>query len=150
MRLQIGSAVWPGELYANLPLDLIEALRRMAAGDKLPPLPWWMVEVTYTEHCCDGEGRHYRVLGVDTADYALAALVVICALVAVWKTAQSFVGAVGVAILIIDGMHYFDLTAVKFNRQCHSGRSDLLSGQFGGYLSSWPRRDTSNAASLAE
>ena len=46
--------VWtalPSVLYANLPLDLIEALtygREWQIGyDKHPPLPWWMIEVVY-------------------------------------------------------------------------------------------------------
>ncbi len=45
-------AVWtalPALLYPNLPLDLIEALvygREWQLGyDKLPPLPWWLVEI---------------------------------------------------------------------------------------------------------
>ena len=47
-------AVWtalPALLYPNLPLDLIEALtygREWQLGyDKLPPMPWWLVEATY-------------------------------------------------------------------------------------------------------
>ena len=46
--------VWtalPALLYPNLPLDLIEALtygREWQLGyDKLPPLPWWLVEIVY-------------------------------------------------------------------------------------------------------
>ncbi|HML08330.1 MAG TPA: glycosyltransferase family 39 protein [Xanthobacteraceae bacterium] len=104
--------VWtalPALLYANLPLDLIEALtygREWQLGyDKLPPLPWWMVEIVY------------RVFGVDTAYYALAQIAVIIAFIAVWKTARPLVGATGalVAVLIIDGLHYFNFTAAKFN-----------------------------------
>ncbi len=99
----------PTLLYANLPLDLIEALtygREWQLGsDKLPPLPWWLVEVMH------------RLLGVDAAYYALAQIAVIVAFVAVWATALPLVGATGalVAVLIIDGMHYFQYTAVKFN-----------------------------------
>ena len=59
--------VWtalPSVLYANLPLDLIEALtygREWQIGyDKHPPLPWWMIEIVY------------RLIGFDTAYYALA------------------------------------------------------------------------------
>jgi 4-amino-4-deoxy-L-arabinose transferase-like glycosyltransferase len=110
--LALHGVVWtalPALLYANLPLDLIEALtygREWQLGyDKLPPLPWWMVEVTY------------RVFGVDTAYYAFAEIVVLVAFMAVWLTARPLVGAAGAlaAILIIDGMHYFNFTAVKFN-----------------------------------
>jgi len=99
----------PALLYANLPLDLIEALtygREWQLGyDKLPPLPWWLVEIMH------------RTFGVDAAYYALAQLAVIVALVAVWATARPLVGATGalVAVLIIDGMHYLQYTAVKFN-----------------------------------
>jgi hypothetical protein len=110
--LALHFAVWtalPTLLYANLPLDLIEAMtygREWQLGyDKLPPLPWWSVEVLY------------RVFGVDAADYALAQVAVLIAFVAVWATARPLVGAVGalVVVLIIDGMHYFQYTAVKFN-----------------------------------
>lgn len=104
--------VWtalPTLLYANLPLDLIEALtygRQWQLGyDKLPPLPWWLVEIMH------------RVFGTDAAYYALAQAAVIVAFIAVWATARPLVGATGalVAALIIDGMHYLQYTAVKFN-----------------------------------
>jgi 4-amino-4-deoxy-L-arabinose transferase-like glycosyltransferase len=104
--------VWttlPTLLYANLPLDLIEALtygREWQLGyDKLPPLPWWLVEIMY------------RTFGSDVAYYALAQVAVIVAFIAVWATARPLVGARGalVAVLIIDGMHYLQYTAVKFN-----------------------------------
>jgi 4-amino-4-deoxy-L-arabinose transferase-like glycosyltransferase len=104
--------VWtalPSVLYANLPLDLIEALtygREWQIGyDKLPPLPWWMVEAVH------------RSIGIDAAYYALAQLAVIGAFALVWSTARPLVGEFGalVAILIIDALHYFHFTAVKFN-----------------------------------
>jgi 4-amino-4-deoxy-L-arabinose transferase-like glycosyltransferase len=110
--LAVHFTVWtvlPTLLYANLPLDLIEALtygREWPLGsDKLPPLPWWMVEIMY------------RLFGVDAAYYALAEIAVILAFIAVWATARPLVGAVGalVAVLFIDGLHYFQYTAVKFN-----------------------------------
>jgi hypothetical protein len=60
--LAVHFAVWtalPTVLYPNLPLDLIEALtygREWVLGsDKLPPLPWWLVEILY------------RLFGVDAA-----------------------------------------------------------------------------------
>src|SRR5579863_4393504 len=110
--LALHFAVWtalPSLLYLNLPLDLIEALtygREWQLGyDKLPPLPWWLVEIMH------------RAFDTDAAYYALAQVVVIIAFVAVWATARPLVGATGalVAVLIIDGMHYFQYTAVKFN-----------------------------------
>src|SRR5262252_2031838 len=99
----------PSALYPNLPLDLIEALtygREWQLGyDKLPPLPWWLVEVAY------------RLFGVDAAYYALAQAAVLIAFAAVFLTAVPLVGArrALIAILIIDGLHYFHFTAVKFN-----------------------------------
>jgi hypothetical protein len=104
--------VWtllPTLLYANLPLDLIEALtygREWQLGyDKLPPLPWWLVEAAY------------RVFGTDAAYYALGQVAVLIAFAAVFMTALPLVGArrALIAILIIDGLHYFQFTAVKFN-----------------------------------
>src|SRR5690606_28983722 len=59
--------VWtalPTLLFSNLPLDLIEALvygREWQLGyDKLPPLPWWLVQLTY------------QIAGHDVAYYLLA------------------------------------------------------------------------------
>src|SRR6266849_6816370 len=110
--LALHALVWtalPTLLYPNLPLDLIEALtygREWQLGyDKLPPLPWWLIELLY------------RVLGVDAAYYALAQIAVIAAFAAVWSTARPLIGPVGalVAVLILDGLHYFHFTAAKFN-----------------------------------
>ena len=110
--LALHVTVWtalPTLLYPNLPLDLIEALtygREWQLGyDKLPPLPWWLVELVY------------RTVGVDAAYYALAQLAVVAEFAAVWLTARELVGAVGalVAVLFLDGLHYFHFTAAKFN-----------------------------------
>jgi 4-amino-4-deoxy-L-arabinose transferase-like glycosyltransferase len=110
--LALHFAVWtvlPALLYANLPLDLIEALtygREWQLGyDKLPPLPWWLVEIVH------------RTIGTDAGYYALAQATVVIAFALVFATARPLVGAAGalVAVLIIDGMHYFQYTAVKFN-----------------------------------
>ena len=101
--------VLPALLYANLPLDLIEALvygREWQLGyDKLPPLPWWLIEAVH------------RVFGADTAYYATAQVAVLVAFALVFALARPLIGAVGalVAVLIIDGLHYFQYTAVKFN-----------------------------------
>jgi 4-amino-4-deoxy-L-arabinose transferase-like glycosyltransferase len=104
--------VWtllPTLLYANLPLDLIEALtygREWQLGyDKLPPLPWWLVEIMY------------RLFGTDAAYYALAQVAVLIAFAAVFFTALPLLGgrAALAGILIIDGLHYFQFTSVKFN-----------------------------------
>src|SRR4026209_2572052 len=72
--LVLHAAVWtplPALLYANRPLDLIEALtygREWQLGyDKLPPLPWWLVEIVY------------RLAGHDFAFYFLAQAAVVTA-----------------------------------------------------------------------
>ena len=106
------AALWtalPALLYPNLPLDLIEALmygREWQLGyDKLPPLPWWLVEIAY------------RTLGHDFAYYLLAEIAVIAGFALVFLTARALVGGLGalVAVLIADGLHYFNYTAAKFN-----------------------------------
>ncbi len=110
--LALHFAVWtalPTLLYANLPLDLIEALvygREWQLGyDKLPPLPWWLVEIVH------------RTFGLDAGYYAMAQAAVVIAFVFVFAMARPLVGATGalIAVLIVDGMHYFQYTAVKFN-----------------------------------
>jgi len=110
--LLLHTLVWtilPAVLYPNLPLDLIEALtygREWQLGyDKLPPLPWWLVEITY------------RLVGRDFAYYLLAQIAVVAALWLVWLTARPIVGPLGAlaAVLIVDGLHYFNFTAAKFN-----------------------------------
>jgi 4-amino-4-deoxy-L-arabinose transferase-like glycosyltransferase len=106
------AAVWtalPTALYKNLPLDLIEALtygREWQLGyDKLPPLPWWLVEIAY------------RLFGADFAYYALSQIVIIATLAIVFAMARQLVGGVGAlaSVLIIDGLHYLNYTAPKFN-----------------------------------
>jgi 4-amino-4-deoxy-L-arabinose transferase-like glycosyltransferase len=110
--LALHAIVWtalPALIYFNLPLDVIEAMtygREWQLGyDKLPPLPWFLAEAVY------------RVTGVDASLYALSQAAVIVAFIAVWMTARPLLGGLGAlaAILIIDGMHYFNLSAVKFN-----------------------------------
>src|SRR5580692_2702300 len=86
--LALHFALWtalPAILYANLPLDLIEALtygREWQLGyDKLPPLPWWLVEIAH------------RLFGADIAYYALAQASVVIAFALVFVTARPLVGA---------------------------------------------------------
>jgi hypothetical protein len=106
------AAVWtalPTLLYPNLPLDLIEALvygREWQLGyDKLPPLPWWLVEIAY------------RLVGQDFAYYLLAQITVVATFAAVFAMARPLIGSLGalVGMLIIDGLHYLNYTADKFN-----------------------------------
>jgi 4-amino-4-deoxy-L-arabinose transferase-like glycosyltransferase len=110
--LALHAVVWtvlPALFFINLPLDLIEGRlygREWQLGyDKLPPLPWWMVEATY------------RLFGPDLFFYALSQATVIAAFALIWVMARQLVGPVGalVAVLIIDGLHYFTFTAPKFN-----------------------------------
>ncbi len=110
--LALHAVVWtalPTLLYPNLPLDLIEALvygREWQLGyDKLPPLPWWLVETAYL------------TVGHDFAYYLLAQLAVVAALAVVWLMARPLVGPLGAltAVLIVDGLHYLNYTTAKFN-----------------------------------
>jgi 4-amino-4-deoxy-L-arabinose transferase-like glycosyltransferase len=110
--LALHAAVWtalPALLYANLPLDLIEALmygREWQLGyDKLPPLPWWLVEIAH------------RLIGQDFAYYLLAQVSVETAFLLVYAMARPLVGGLGalVSILIVDGLHYLNYTSAKFH-----------------------------------
>ena len=110
--LALHAAVWtalPTLLYPNLPLDLIEALiygREWQLGyDKLPPLPWWLVQVAY------------QIIGHDFAYYLLAQIAVVAGFALVFLTARALVGTTGalVSVLIVDGLHYLNYTSAKFN-----------------------------------
>jgi len=88
--LGLHAAVWtalPTLLYPNLPLDLIEALvygREWQLGyDKLPPLPWWLVQIVF------------MTVGHDFAYYLLAQLAVVAALSAVFALARPLAGPLG-------------------------------------------------------
>src|SRR5258708_37659382 len=106
------AAMWtilPVALYPNLPLDIIEALpygREWQFGyDKLPPLPWWLVETAH------------RAFDSDIAYYALGQLSVLAAFAAVWAFMLRIAtpAAAAASVLIIDGLHFFNFTAPKFN-----------------------------------
>ncbi len=110
--LALHAAVWtalPALLYPNLPLDLIEALvygREWQLGyDKLPPLPWWLVEAVH------------MTIGHDFAYYLLAQIAVVTAFAFVYAAAVPLAGTLGalVSVLILDGLHYLNYTAAKFN-----------------------------------
>jgi len=110
--LALHAAVWttlPTLLYANLPLDLIEALmygREWQLGyDKLPPLPWWLVQLAY------------QFLGHDFAYYLLAQIAVAGGFAFVYLAARPLVGPLGalISVLIVDGLHYLNYTSAKFN-----------------------------------
>ena len=110
--IAVHAVVWtvlPALLYPNLPLDLIEALtygREWQLGyDKLPPLPWWTVEAVRS------------IGGGDVGLYLTAQTAVLTALALVWATARRIVGEIGAlcAVLVVDGLHFFNFTAPKFN-----------------------------------
>ena len=110
--LAVHALVWtvlPTVLYPNLPLDLIEALlygREWQLGyDKLPPLPWWLIDIAY------------RIAGHDFAYYLLAQVAVVSALAIIFVMARPLAGPIGalVAVLIVDGLHYLNYTSAKFN-----------------------------------
>src|SRR3989442_14323288 len=110
--LALHVVVWtalPTLLYPNLPLDLIEALtygREWQLGyDKLPPLPWWLVELVY------------RVIGVDAAYYALAQIAVVSAFAAVLVAARPLGGAAGalLAAPLLPGTPYFPFPPPQLN-----------------------------------
>jgi 4-amino-4-deoxy-L-arabinose transferase-like glycosyltransferase len=106
------ATIWtilPFAFYANLPLDIIEALtygREWQLGyDKLPPLPWWLVEIAH------------RAIASDIAYYALGQASVLAAFAAVWAFMLRIAApaAAAASIVIIDGLHYFNFTSPKFN-----------------------------------
>jgi 4-amino-4-deoxy-L-arabinose transferase-like glycosyltransferase len=102
-------SILPDILYPNLPLDLIEALtygREWQLGhDKLPPLPWWTVEILW------------RLFHADFAYYAFAQITVLAAFALVFRLALPMTGALGAlaSVMIADGLHYYNTTASKFN-----------------------------------
>src|SRR5262249_35181114 len=86
-------AVLPALLYINLPLDLIEALvygpEWQLGYDKLPPLPWWLIEAVH------------RTAGLDIAYYATAQLAVLIAFALVFALSRPLVGTLGALIGIL-------------------------------------------------
>src|SRR5262249_62313882 len=97
------AAVWtalPTLLYPNLPLDLIEAQvygREWQMGyDKLPPLPWWLVEIVS------------RLAGHDFAYYLLAQIAVLAALWLVWLAGPPLARSPGAlaALPVVRVVHY--------------------------------------------
>lgn len=108
----VHATIWtalPYTFYPNLPLDLIEALTYghewQLGYDKLPPLPWWLVEATY------------RAFRSDLAYYCLGQISVLAAFAAVWALMLRIASpaAALASVVIIDGLHYFNFTAPKFN-----------------------------------
>jgi Dolichyl-phosphate-mannose-protein mannosyltransferase len=93
----------------NLQLDLVEDLalgKEWQLGYwKGPPLAWWVGEAAY------------RLTGQFEAVYALGALAVVISLHGVWLLARETIGAFEglIAVLALEGVHYYNFSAVKFN-----------------------------------
>jgi 4-amino-4-deoxy-L-arabinose transferase-like glycosyltransferase len=102
--------VLPALLYANPPLDIIEALvmgREWQLGyAKLPPLPWWVVEAVRTL-----AGERFWPL------YLTAQVFVGVAFWAVWRLGRALLPptAALIAVAALSGLHYLGFTAPKFN-----------------------------------
>jgi 4-amino-4-deoxy-L-arabinose transferase-like glycosyltransferase len=96
-------------LTPNLQLDLVEDLalgKEWQLGYwKHPPLPWWLADLAY------------RLVGHVEAVYVLGPLVSVAAMYFVWRLAREVVEPVPalVAVLALEGMHFFNLSAVKFS-----------------------------------
>ena len=94
---------------ANLQIDLLEGLalgKEWQLGYwKHPPLPWWTMELVY------------RAVGDVRALYLLGPLASVVAMFAVWRLGRDTVGAPSalIAALTLEGIHFFNFTAVKFN-----------------------------------
>jgi 4-amino-4-deoxy-L-arabinose transferase-like glycosyltransferase len=93
----------------NLQLDLAEGLalgKEWQLGYwKHPPLPWWIADLTY------------RLIGDVRAVYLLGPLAVVVCLYFVWRLARELLepAAALIAVLALEGLHYFNFSAVKFD-----------------------------------
>jgi hypothetical protein len=101
--------VLPILVCRNLQLDLAEGLalgREWQLGYwKHPPLPWWIDDLAW------------RAAGDVRAVYVLAPLAVAITLYAVWRLGRDIVGPQQalLAVVVLEGLHFFNFTAVKFN-----------------------------------
>ena len=105
-------AIWtalPTAIFTNPFMDVIEGLnygREWQIGhDKLPPLPWWFLEIAH------------QTFDHRFAFYALSQIAVLVGLFFVWLLARQITGVAGAwaSVLIVDALHYFHFSAVKFN-----------------------------------
>jgi 4-amino-4-deoxy-L-arabinose transferase-like glycosyltransferase len=101
--------VLPILVCRNLQLDLAEGLalgREWQLGYwKHPPLPWWI------------DALAWRFTGDVRIVYALGPLASAIALYAVWRLGRDVVGprCALIAVLLLEGLHFFNFSAVKFN-----------------------------------
>jgi hypothetical protein len=108
LHLVVWTAI-PILLYRNLQLDLAEGL---ALGPewqlgywKHPPLPWWIEDLAH------------RIAGDVRIVYLLGPLACVIALYALWRLGLRVATAPTalIAVLVLEGLHFFNFTAVKFN-----------------------------------
>jgi Dolichyl-phosphate-mannose-protein mannosyltransferase len=96
-------------LAENLQLDLAEGLalgREWQLGYwKLPPLPWWLIDATH------------QITGTVLSVYLLGPLASALAIYIVWRMGNEVADPVTalLAALALEGLHFFNFTAVKFN-----------------------------------
>jgi 4-amino-4-deoxy-L-arabinose transferase-like glycosyltransferase len=98
----------PLYLSPHLQLDLVEGLalgKEWQLGYwKHPPLPWWLTDLTY------------RLTGSINSVYALGPLAAVVCMLGVYFLARDIVGPVQalVPVLALEGIHYYNFSAVKF------------------------------------
>lgn len=93
----------------NLQLDLAEHLalgKEWQLGYwKHPPLPWWTADLAF------------RIVGDPRVVYVLGPLATVVTMYAVWRLGRETVGPQKalIAVLALEGLHFFNFSAVKFN-----------------------------------
>jgi 4-amino-4-deoxy-L-arabinose transferase-like glycosyltransferase len=108
----------------NLQIDLVEGLalgKEWQLGYwKHPPLPWWIDDFAY------------RATGDVHAVYLLGPLAVVISLFAVWRLGLKVASPQNalIAMLALEGLHFFNFTAVKFNHDVLSLPFWALTGLF--------------------
>lgn len=123
LHLVIWTAL-PAVLSANLQLDLAEGLafgREWRLGYwKHPPLPWWLDELAY------------RLAGDVRIVYLLGPLTVVLCLYFLWRFARDLADPLRAlaAVLALEGLHFFNFTAVKFNHDVMQLPFWVLTGWF--------------------
>jgi hypothetical protein len=99
----------PALVCRNLQLDLAEGLalgKEWQLGYwKLPPLPWWVDDLAY------------RAAGDVRILYLLGPLACVTAFYAVWRLGCRIASPqiALLAVVMLEGVHFFNFTAVKFN-----------------------------------
>ena len=118
-------SVLPMLVCNNLQLDLVEDLalgREWQLGYwKHPPLPWWLADL------------FYRLTGQIDSVYVLGPLVAVACLYVVWRfgceVADPFIALL--AVLSLEGLHFFNFSAVKFAHDQMQLPFWALTGWFG-------------------